>query len=231
MFYDEAKAILACEKNPSLIFKLMKEGYFELVDVCLAKKKVPLETIDDQGNTILMQLLRYKQYDLVLKYMKKMESMINHQNQDGNTFAHLLVTKDYIHVAKILKELGKMEAFIPNLKNNQGKTILDLSIEKNYFCTTLNVLKNKRFDNIDIISFKNLYLTYIKSNLYGKYTKLSNLESILRLLGRKETLLPRLEKLIATLKEQKNIIEEELLANRSSLLEGYIKEAMQEVVS
>ncbi len=228
MFYNEVQAIKACEEDPSLIFQLMKEGYFELVQECLAKKKVPLSQIDEQGNTILMQLLRYKQYDLVLKYIKKEEVDINHQNQDGNTFAHILVSRDYIHVAKIMKELEKKKDFLPNIKNNEGKTILDLSIEKNYFCTTLNVLKDKRFDSIDIVSFKNLYLTYIKSNVYGKYTKVSNLESIVSSLGKKNTLLPRIERLVETIRKEMKSIQAEIMKNQSTLLDLYIQEAINE---
>ena len=39
MFYAEEQAILACEEDPSLIFELMKEGHFYLVDNLLKKKK------------------------------------------------------------------------------------------------------------------------------------------------------------------------------------------------
>lgn len=228
MFYDEVQALQACEEAPSLIFQLMKEGHFELVDEFLQKKIVPLSTADEHENTVIMQLLRYKQYDLVLKYMKKEEADINHQNDDGNTFAHFLVAKDYVHVAKIIKELNKNKAFIPNIKNFEGKTILDLSIEKNYFCTTVHILKDKRFDNIDILSFQNLYQTYIKSNLYGKYTKLTNLELIVGNLGKKDSLLPRLQKLVDHINEEMDNIKEEILTNRMTLLDGMIKEAFQE---
>ena len=37
MFYNELKTIKACEEDPSLIFDLIKEGHFELVDKILSK--------------------------------------------------------------------------------------------------------------------------------------------------------------------------------------------------
>ena len=228
MFYDETQAIKACEEEPSLIFQLMKEGHFQIVEELLNRKKVPLTTQDEQGNTVLMQLLRYRKYDLVLKCMKRPDFEINHQNSEGNTFAHFLVTQDYVHVAKIIKELSKNKEFIPNIVNGEGKTILDLSIEKNYFCTTLHILKDNKFDSINLVSFRNLYLTYVKSNLYGKYTKLTNLELIMNSLKKKKELLPRLQELIEVIQKNKQLIQEELLKNRVTLLDHIIQEAYGE---
>ena len=42
MFYDESKTMLACSDEPSLIFEVVKEGHFELVDKLLSKKKVDI---------------------------------------------------------------------------------------------------------------------------------------------------------------------------------------------
>ncbi len=228
MFYDEAQALKACEEEPSLIFRLMKEGHFQIVEELLDKKLVPLTTEDEQKNTVLMQLIRYKKYELVYKYMKRQDFSVNHQNSDGNTFAHFLVTQDYVHVAKIIKELSKNKEFLPNIVNNNGKTILDLSIEKNYFCTTLHILKISKFDYIDLVSFRNLYLTYVKSNMYGKYTKLSNLELIMKSLKKKEGLLPRLQELVEHIQGNMTPIKEELLENRSTLLDRMIQDAYSE---
>ena len=69
MFYDETQATLACEEDPSLIFELIKEGHLELVDKLIKKKTVRLNKIDEDGNTVLMRLLKSKKYDLVEKYM------------------------------------------------------------------------------------------------------------------------------------------------------------------
>ena len=65
----------------------------------------------------------------------------------------------------------------------------------NYIYTTVKILEDSRFNNIDVVSFKRLYDTYIKSNKYGKYSKLTNLEIIVNNLTDKK-LLPRMEQLI-----------------------------------
>ena len=103
-----------------------------------------------------MRLLKRGQYELVLKHMKNKKLNINHQNYDGDTFAHILVSINYVNVLEIIKALVKNKEFLPNIKNNMGETILDKSINDNYIYTTVKILEDKRFNNIDIVSFKNL---------------------------------------------------------------------------
>ena len=105
MFYDEERAIMACEEDPSLVFNLIKEGYFETVDKLLSKHKIDINVCDESGNDILVRLLKKGQYDLVLKHMKNKDWDINHQNNDGNTFAHILVLVNYINVIEILNSI------------------------------------------------------------------------------------------------------------------------------
>lgn len=229
MFYDETQAIKACEEEPSLIFELIKEGHMELVDKLLKKKIVSLNTIDSDGNTILMKLLKLRQYELVEKYMNEEESNINNQNKDGNTFAHILATKDYVHVASIIKKLKRNKKIDPNIRNNEGKTILDLAISKGNLCTTLKLLEDKRFNNIDLVSFNNLYNTFIKSDDFGKYTKLMNLETIVKELSKKTKLLPRVEEIINLVKRNFDIIKNELMNNKLTFMDNIMKNVIKEV--
>ena len=143
MFYAEEQVYDALKENKNTIFELMKEGLWPLVDKMLSKKMVSLSLVDEEGNTVLMKLVKLKQYSMALKYMGLSDVDINHQNNDGNTFAHLLATKDYIKVAPLIKKLKRNKEFSPNLKNNEGKTILDLSIESGNLCTTLKFLEDK----------------------------------------------------------------------------------------
>lgn len=223
MFYDEEQALKACEEEPSLIFELMKEGHMQLVDFLLKKKKVSLKTIDQDGNTVLMKLLKMKQYDLVEKYINDLDSDINHQNNEGNTFAHLLATKDYIHTANIIKKLRRNKEFMPNIRNNEGKTILDLAISTGNLCTTLKLLEDKRFNDIDLVSFTNLYNTFVKSEEFGKYTKLMNLETIISELSKKSRLLPRVEEIISLVKKNFDIIKNELMNNKLTFMDNIVK--------
>ena len=223
MFYDEEQAVKACEEEPSLIFELMKEGHMQLVDFLLKKKKVSLKTIDQDGNTVLMKLLKMKQYDLVEKYINDLDSDINHQNNEGNTFAHLLATKDYVHTANIIKKLRRNKEFMPNIRNNEGKTILDLAISTGNLCTTLKLLEDKRFNDIDLVSFTNLYNTFVKSEEFGKYTKLMNLETIISELSKKSRLLPRVEEVISLVKKNFDIIKNELMNNKLTFMDNIVK--------
>lgn len=228
MFYDVDKTMRAVEEEPSLIFELIKEGHIDLVDRLLKRKKVDINTCDDAGNSVLVRLLRHGDYDVVLNHMGNKDWDVNHQNLDGNTFAHYLVSINYVNVMEIIKKLTRNKDFLPNIKNNKGETILDKSINDNYIYTTVKILEDSRFDNIDVVSFKNLYDTYIKSNRYGKYSKINNLEVILDSLTDKD-LLPRMKKLIGFIQNNFDKIKEEVLTSQKSVyMDSIINRVLKE---
>lgn len=228
MFYNETKTIELVEEEPSLVFELIKEGHIEFVDMLLKKKIVDINTCDDAGNNILVRLLKCGAYDVVLNHMGNSDWDVNHQNLDGNTFAHVLVAINYVNVIDIIKKLRKNKNFLPNIKNNKGETILDKSINDNYIYTTVKILEDSRFNNIDVVSFKHLYDTYVKSNKYGKYSKLTNLEIIVNSLTDKN-LLPRMEKIIEFIKSNFEIIKEEVLnSQKSTRIDAMIRDVLQE---
>ena len=228
MFYDVDKTMRAVEEEPSLIFELIKEGHTDLVDRLLKRKKVDINTCDDAGNSVLVRLLRHGDYDVVLNHMGNKDWNVNHQNLDGNTFAHYLVSINYVNVMEIIKKLTRNKDFLPNIKNNKGETILDKSINDNYIYTTVKILEDSRFDNIDVVSFKNLYDTYIKSNRYGKYSKINNLEVILDSLTDKD-LLPRMKKLVGFIQNNFDKIKEEVLTSQKSVyMDSIINRVLKE---
>ena len=228
MFYDVDKTMRAVEEEPSLIFELIKEGHIDLVDKLLKRKKVDINTCDDAGNSVLVRLLRHGDYDVVLNHMGNKDWDVNHQNLDGNTFAHYLVSINYVNVMEIIKKLTRKKDFLPNIKNNKGETILDKSIKDNYIYTTVKILEDSRFDNIDVVSFKNLYDTYIKSNRYGKYSKINNLEVILDSLTDKD-LLPRMKKLVGFIQNNFDKIKEEVLTSQKSVyMDSIINRVLKE---
>lgn len=221
MFYDEKSAIEACEENPTMIFDLINEGHEELVDEILTKKIVNINETNSNGDDVLMCLLRKGMNELVFKYMKKKEWDVNHQNNDGDTFAHILVTKKYLDVMDIIKQILKNNAFMPNIRNKKGETILDKSINNNYIYTTVKILEDERFNNIDLVSFKNLYENYIRNDSYGKYSKMNNLEIIIDSLSLKE-LLPKLEKLVDFIRENLDEIMKSFEKNQTKVLDDLI---------
>lgn len=229
MFYDEDQAYKACEEEPSLVFELIKEGHVDLVDKLLKLKKVSLNEIDEDGNTVLMKLLKIKQYNLVEKYINNSKYDINHQNKDGNTLVHLLASKDYLHVASIIKKLKRNKEVNPNIRNNEGKTALDIAIKTDNLCTTLKLIEDKRFNNIDIVSFTNLYNKFIKSDKFGKYSRLTNLEIVVKELSKKTKLLPRMEELVDLIKKNYDVIKNEIMSNRLTFIDTIVNSVLVEV--
>lgn len=228
MFYNETKTIELVEEDPSLVFELIKENHIDFVDMLLKKKIVDINTCDEAGNNILVRLLKCGAYDVVLRHMANKNWDVNHQNVDGNTFAHILVSINYVNVIDIIAKLKRNKKFLPNIKNNKGETILDKSINDNYIYTTVKILEDSRFNNIDVVSFKHLYDTYIKSNKYGKYSKLTNLEIIIDNLTDKN-LLPRMEKLVEIIKINFDTIKDEVLnSQKSTRIDEIINNVLEE---
>lgn len=229
MFYDETQAIKKCEEDPSLIFNLIDEDHKELVDKILTEKKVDINTTNYDGNDILSYMLKKNWNDLVLKHMKNKKWNINHQNKDGDTFAHILVMKKYLDVMEIIKQLLRNIKFIPNIRNKKGETILDKSINNNYIYTTVKILEDKRFNNIDLMSFKNLYESYIKNDNYGAYSKMNNLEIIIDNLEEKE-LLPKVEKIVEKIKEDYEQIKSQVINHELKYLDDIVYGTLKESV-
>lgn len=230
MFYDETQALRACEEEPSLIFELIKEGYFDLVDGLISKNKVDINTVDVAGNDVCYRLLKAKQYDLVMKFIRKRSWNVNHQNLDGNTIGHLLVRDTSISALKILESLMKSKRFLLNIKNNRGKTMLDVAIEVQNTMPALKILEEKRFNNIDVLSFKHLYKLCIKNSYYGKYSKLTNLESIIDSLEKKDGLGTSMNILVERIVDNMEVIKHEIVKNKYSLLDKMINTSLKESV-
>ena len=221
MFYNLEKTMIACTDDPSLIFDLIKEGHFGVVDKLLSRKKVDINTCDSDGNNVLMALLKEKEFKLVLKYIKRTELDINHQNHKGDTISHIVATIHYKYVMDIVKQIKKNKELLPNIKNNNNETALDKATENNSMYTSFKILEDKRFTNIDVISFKNLYEKFVKNKHYGKYTRFNNLEVIIDRLETKP-LRPKLKRVIKYFEDNKSITKESILKNKSKSLDKAI---------
>ena len=224
MYYDVLKTIKACEDEPSSIFRLIKEEKYEAVDKLLSRKKVSVNLCDEAGNDVITRLLKAKQYELVLKHMRNKEWNVNHQNYDGNTFGHYLASINYVNVLQIIKQLKKNKDFSPNIRNKKGETLLDKSINENYIYTTLKILEDKRFNSIDVTSFKKIFDTYIDNSKYGKYSKCDNFKSIVNSLSKKDSSLPNLQELVDMLSNNMELIQKEIMMNKCKRLEYIIND-------
>lgn len=226
MFYDENKTIESCDNDPTLIFQLLLEEHITLLDKIISRKTFDINVVDKDGNNIIMKLLKKGYFDIVLKHIKDKRLDINHQNNDGDTLAHILLSIKSIKVVDIFNELKKIKEFIPNIKNNNGETVLDISIKSGSTYITSKILSDRRFTEVGVVSFKNYYDAYIKNNNYGKYTKLSNLDLLLGNLEDKDVA-PKVKMIISYLKNNYDAIKEEVIINnKTKSMDLYLKEVL-----
>ena len=124
----------------------------------------------------------------------------------------------------------KSKRFLLNIKNNRGKTMLDVAIEVQNTMPALKILEEKRFNNIDVLSFKHLYKLCIKNSYYGKYSKLTNLESIIDSLEKKDGLGTSMNILVERIVDNMEVIKHEIVKNKYSLLDKMINTSLKESV-
>lgn len=223
IFYDKKETIKMCKRDPKIIFELINERYTDVVGEILNSRKDIINLCDDNGNSVMMNLLMKKEYDLILKCSKYKDWNINYRNKDGNTFTHLLITHDYLKITKILDQIKKNKNFIPNIKNKNNETILDMAIKSEKLCSINKILEDKRFNDIDVVSFKFLFDKYINNSYYGKYSKLNNLELVINNLEKKEKLKPRMKMVLKFIKSNIDIIKSDLLKNNSDNLDNFLE--------
>lgn len=212
-----------CKRNPEIIFELINEKYFDVVEEIIDSNKDIINLCDNNGNSVMMNLLSKKEYDLILKYVKYKKWNINYRNKEGNTFTHLLVSHEYLKIAKILERIIKNKEFVPNIKNKNKETILDIAIKNERLCGINKILEDKRFYDIDIVSFKFLFDKYINNSYYGKYSKLNNLELVINNLEKKEKLKPRMKKVLTFIKNNLDLIKNDLIKNSSNNLDEFLE--------
>lgn len=221
MLKDEQEMIDACKDDPSKIFKIIKNGEYEVVYKMVDKNMIDVNLVDGVGNDVVTRLLKAKQYDLVEQLMKKKNWNVNHKNKDGETFGHVLGNDNSLFAAKIVEQLNKKKNYLPNIKNNNGETIFDKALNSSYLCTAIKVLEDKRFNSIDLTSFKTLCNTIIKNRDYGKYTKINTLEIVIDNLKKRE-LDPNVKNLVSDLSDNMEIIKKDIMNNDSRLINNLI---------
>ena len=225
MTSSSMQLVNACKEDPSLIFTYIKEEKYREVAELVVGNIVNINTVDNIGNNILMRLLKAKQYELVMILMKKKNWNVNHQNAEGNTFGHLLALDESPITVKVAEALIKKSKFSPNIKNNSNQTVLDIALNNNHLCMAFKILEDKRFTNINMFSFKNLFNVTVRNKLYGKYSKITNLEIIIDSLNKKD-LDTDLENLIDYIKNNMDSIKQSILNNRFSILDSIINEEL-----
>ena len=122
---------------------------------------------------------------------------------------------------KVVEALTNKSNYIPNLKNKRHETAMDIALNNNYLCTAFKLLEDKRFNEIDFSSFKNLFMTSIENKDYGKYSKINNLEIIVESLEKKD-LSDVMRDLIDCIVENLEKIKIDIMNNRNYTMEAII---------
>ncbi len=221
MYENEQQMINACMDEPSLVFKFISNGYYEVIEKMIDENIIDVNLEDCVGNDVVTRLLKARQYDLVERLMKKRNWNVNHKNSEGNTFGHVLAQDNSICAVKVVELLNKKKNYSPNVRNNRGETIFDRALNGNYLCTAIKILQDKRFTSIDISSFKILFDHIFKCKDYGKYMKLNTLEIIVDNLEKKE-LDPEVSNIVEKIVENMDIIKRDIMNNNSKLLNTLI---------
>ena len=218
MYNDKLNMYEACSDDPSLIFTLIKRGYFDVINELIDEKKIDVNICDSVGNDVCMRLLKAKQYDLVIKLMKKRNWNVNHQNELGDTFGHILALDNDFRSLKVIDQLIKKKNYSPNIQNKEGNTSFDIAINNNYLISAIKFLEDKRFDNIEMGSLRKLYKVSIKNSTYGKYSKIDNLKIIVNSLDKKQLSI-EIRDVVDKINDNMDSIKEDLLKDSNRYLD------------
>lgn len=222
MFTDDKQAQNSCLEDPLQVFLLIINGVYELVDKLIKNKKIDINLQDEEGNNIVMALLKRKEYKRVLNYIKRSDLDINHQNKRGNTLGHLLTFHNYVDIMKILDSLNKRNDFKTNVSNNNNETIIDRAIKNDNLFMALKIME---YNNKCLLRYNSLVKikeNYLKSNDYGKYFKFNVLDILISLKPKSNSL----NSLIRTIKKNYESIKEGIGHNNYYLLDEIMKKCV-----
>ena len=170
--FTSDQAIKAAEEDPSIIFELIKTDNDELLNHMLDESLIDVNLVSSNNDSLAIKLLKSAKYELVLKVIKNKNWNVNYQNDDKETFGHILAKINNVAVVPIFKELKKNKNFDINIRNKDDKTIFDISVESHNSYVSTKIIEDERFNDINIFEFLKFYETYIDTNEYGKYSKL-----------------------------------------------------------
>jgi hypothetical protein len=222
--FTSDQAIKAAEEDPSIIFELIKTDNDELLNHMLDESLIDVNLVSSNNDSLAIKLLKSAKYELVLKVIKNKNWNVNYQNDDKETFGHILAKINNVAVVPVFKELKKNKNFDINIRNKDDKTIFDISVESHNSYVSTKIIEDERFNDINIFEFLKFYETYIDTNEYGKYSKINMIESILTMDGRYVN--TRMQELLNHLKDNVKNIKKDIENDDYNLLNSIIKECI-----
>lgn len=222
--FTSDQAIKAAEEDPSIIFELIKTDNDELLNHMLDESLIDVNLVSSNNDSLAIKLLKSAKYELVLKVIKNKNWNVNYQNDDKETFGHILAKINNVAVVPVFKELKKNKNFDINIRNKDDKTIFDISVESHNAYVSTKIIEDERFNDINIFEFLKFYETYIDTNEYGKYSKINMIDSILTMDGRYVN--TRMQELLNHLKDNVKNIKKDIENDDYNLLNSIIKECI-----
>ena len=222
--FTSDQAIKAIEEDPSIIFELIKTDNDELLNHMLDESLIDVNLVSSNNDNLAIKLLKSAKYELVLKVIKNKNWNVNYQNDDKETFGHILAKINNVAVVPVFKELKKNKNFDINIRNKDDKTIFDISVESHNAYVSTKIIEDERFNDINIFEFLKFYETYIDTNEYGKYSKINMIDSILTMDGRYVN--TRMQELLNHLKDNVKNIKKDIENDDYNLLKSIIKECI-----
>ena len=222
--FTSDQAIKAIEEDPSIIFELIKTDNDELLNHMLDESLIDVNLVSSNNDSLAIKLLKSAKYELVLKVIKNKNWNVNYQNDDKETFGHILAKINNVAVVPVFKELKKNKNFDINIRNKDDKTIFDISVESHNAYVSTKIIEDERFNDINIFEFLKFYETYIDTNEYGKYSKINMIDSILTMDGRYVN--TRMQELLNHLKDNVKNIKKDIENDDYNLLNSIIKECI-----
>ena len=156
---------------------------------------------------------------------------------DDPTLIFPLITRGEIEIVDYLLEKNivnintcdvRKSNFLPNIVNNKRETILDRATNNSYLLVSLKIFEDKRFNNIDLYDFKNLFRLSIDNNKYGIYSKLNNFNILLKSLLKKD-LQPNMRLLVDRINENRLAIKNDIKNNKLDIISSIINSTIEEV--
>ena len=222
--FTSEQAIKVAEEDPSIIFELIKTDNDELLNHMLDDSLIDVNLVSSKNDSLAIKLLKSAKYELVLKVIKNKNWNVNYQNDDKETFGHILAKINNVAVVPVFKELKKNKNFDINIRNRDDKTIFDISVESHNAYVSTKIIEDERFNDINIFEFLKFYETYIDTNEYGKYSKINMIDSILTMDGRYVN--TRMQELLNHLKDNVKNIKKDIENDDYNLLKSIIKECI-----
>ncbi len=202
---------------PTDIFYLIRTGKKKEINDLIDSNGFDVNQKDTIGNDVVSRLVLDGFYEEALKLVNKKTWNINNININGDSIIHILGLKNNLGSMKVFNEIIKKKKLDLNIVNNNNLRSIDITISNNNLYMTLNILKKSDLNNMDEDLLKKIFNKFIYNDSYGKYSKISNLETIIDSFNHKK-LSYKIRRIINKIRDNFNLIKENIMNNNINII-------------